>query len=100
MLGEENFKPRALGIVLDELIEEMGIGPKMDEARAADAWYTIAGQHVKRNTVRTWMKKEGHLHVKMKSSVWRNELHMQRSMWRDRLNKHLGKEVVLKIVFC
>jgi len=100
MVVREDFRPRALGSVLGELITEMGIGPKLDEARIIDAWFAVAGEYVKRNTTRTWIKKEGHLFVKVRSSAWRHELHMQRNLWRARINEEIGKDLVSKITFC
>lgn len=93
------FKPRSLGTVLQELIADMGIGRKLDETRALEAWTTLAGEHINRHTRRTWIRK-GRLHVRISSAVWRHELHHQRSQWLKRLNEALNKEVVSEIVFC
>jgi len=35
----------------------------------------------------------------MRSAAWRHTLHLQREDWRQRLNEHLGREVVREIVF-
>ena len=92
------FKPQRLTNVLQELIADMGIGRKLDETRALEMWTELAGQHINRHTTRTWVR-NGRLHVAVSSSVWRHELHLQRSQWLKRLNEALGKEVISEIVF-
>ncbi len=39
------------------------------------------------------------LYVKITSAAWRQELHMNRRKWRDRLNGALEAELVDEIVF-
>ncbi len=94
----DHIKPRSLATVLKELIDEMGIGQKIDEMRAVEMWTILAGEHINRHTTKTWIK-NGQLYVVLSSSVWRHELHLQRSLWLKRLNEALGKDVVSEIVF-
>ncbi len=93
-----DFKARSIGTVLERLIEEMGIGQKMDEARALEMWTKLAGEHINRHTTKKWIR-NGRLFVQISSSVWRQDLHSQRSRWLRHLNNALGKEVVSEIVF-
>jgi predicted nucleic acid-binding Zn ribbon protein len=71
---------------------------KIDEARVVETWATIAGDRVNAVTESVWMKSDT-LFVKISSAAWRQELHMNRRAWRDRLNDALGREIVGEIMF-
>ena len=90
--------PQRLGAVLGELIDRLGYREKMDEARAVDAWPELAGQAIEQVTESVWIR-DGQLFVKIRSAAWRHQLHLQREKWRDRINEHLGVEVVDDVVF-
>ncbi len=90
--------PQALGDVLGGVIDTLGLRPKMDEARIIEAWAALAGPQVNAMTETAWVN-SGRLFVRIRSSAWRHELHLQRRVWRDRLNEHLGQPLVRDIVF-
>ncbi len=90
---------RPLRAVLEELIDRLGYRAQMDEARAVEAWPLVAGTAIAGVSEKTWMR-DRKLFVKVRSAPWRHELHLQRDAWRDRLNHHLGGNVVQEIVFC
>ncbi len=90
--------PQRLGVVLGELIDRLGYRDKIDEARAVEVWPELAGPTVEQVTESVWIK-DGRLFVKINSAVWRHQLHLQRESWRDRINEHLGREVVDELVF-
>lgn len=90
--------PQSLGKVLGELIDKLGYRNKLDAARAIEAWPEIAGPTINDITESVWMR-NGILNIKLRSSAWRHQLHMQREGWLERINKHLGQEVVDEIVF-
>ncbi len=92
------FQTRSVGNVLKKLIADMGIGAKLDEVRALETWSDLAGDRINRQTDKTWIK-DSKLYVRVSSSVWRHELHLQRSQWLERLNEALGKSVVSEIIF-
>ncbi len=90
--------PRPLGEVLEEVIDELGVQKEIDEARVVDTWAAVASDKMNSVTESAWMKGST-LYVKITSAAWRQELHMNRRKWRDRLNGALGKELVDEIVF-
>lgn len=94
----EDFKVQRLGKVLNKLVAEWGWEQRLDEARAVEAWRELAGDHVNKHTRKVYFKR-GRLHVFITSSVWRHQLHMQRSQWVKRLNDELGKDVISEIVY-
>ena len=90
--------PQPLGSVLAELVDRYGYRERLDAARAVEAWPTVVGESVAAVTEQVWMR-HGTLHVKVRSAAWRHQLQFQRAAWRDRLNEHLGSEVVDDVAF-
>ena len=90
--------PQALGSVLHNVIDEMGIQQKLDEARAIETWATLAGPQINGITESVWVR-GGRLYVKVNSAAWRNELHLSRQRWCQHLNANLGNRLVREIVF-
>lgn len=92
-------KPKSIGHLLGTVIKDLGIQRRIDETRATEAWPVIAGAAIGGATTSIWMR-GGTLYVKVKSAVWRQELHLRRDEWRTRLNAHLGEDIVREIRFC
>lgn len=90
--------PTSLGEVLQDVIKELGIQEKIDEARVVDTWKSIVGDNVNNVTESVWLK-ESTLYVKITSAAWRQELHMNRRKWKKRLNGALDTDPVEEIVF-
>jgi predicted nucleic acid-binding Zn ribbon protein len=93
-----NDGPTPLGDVLEEVIDQLGARRKIDEARVVETWASVVGDQINGVTESAWMK-DTTLYVKISSAAWRQELHMNRRKWRERLNGALGREVVEEIVF-
>ena len=94
----ESHKPQPIGTLLGSLFQERGYRQKIDEARAVEAWPRVAVAGAARVTENAWMR-DGVLTIKLSSASWRHTLHLQREEWRQKLNEHLGREVVKEIVF-
>lgn len=92
-------KPRSIGNLLGLVIDELGIQRRLDETRAAEAWPEVAGSAIGGATTSVWMR-SGVLYVKVRSAVWRQELHLNREAWRERINRHLGSDLVREVRFC
>lgn len=91
-------RPQPLGKVLEEVIDQLGLQDKIDEARVIETWAAVAGTDINSVTESVWMKGST-LYVKITSAAWRQELHMGRRQWRQRLNDELEAELVDEIVF-
>jgi predicted nucleic acid-binding Zn ribbon protein len=87
-----------LSRILADLVVRYGYQDRLDAARAVDAWPELAGPAIAKVTEQVWMR-DGVLHVKLSSATWRHQLQFQREAWRDRLNAHLGREVVDEVAF-
>lgn len=90
--------PRPLGEVLKEVITQLDVQAEIDEARVVETWASLAGEDINSVTESVWMK-DSTLFVKITSAAWRQELHMSRRKWRDRLNGALESDPVDEIVF-
>jgi Protein of unknown function (DUF721). len=93
-----NDGPRPLGEVLEEVLDELGVQEEIDEARVIETWATVASTKINSVTESAWMKGST-LYVKITSAPWRQELHMNRRKWRERLNGELGSDLVDEIIF-
>jgi len=91
-------QPQRLGAVLADLVERFGYRERLDAARAVEAWPEVVGPAIAGVTEQVWMR-HGALHVKIRSAAWRHQLQFQRQAWRDRMNAHLGREVVDEVIF-
>jgi predicted nucleic acid-binding Zn ribbon protein len=89
---------RSIGDLIGKAVSELGIRRKLDEARMIDAWAEVAGPKALAVTDAVWVK-GSRLFIKITSSAWRHELHLQREAWRDKLNEHLGFALVSEVVF-
>jgi predicted nucleic acid-binding Zn ribbon protein len=90
--------PRSLGEVLKEVIDQLDVQAEIDEARAVETWASLAGAEINGVTESVWMDGST-LYVKITSAAWRQELHMNRRKWRERLNGELDTNPVEEIVF-
>ncbi len=91
-------KTIALGAVLEDVIQRMGLRPRIDAARVVEAWAVVAGPQICAVTENARYQ-DGSLQVQLTSAVWRHSLHAQRSAWRSRLNEELGGNLVHEIIF-
>lgn len=90
--------PRPLGEVIQEVIDGLDVQSEIDEARVVETWASVAGTQINSVTETAWMKGST-LYVKITSAAWRQELHMNRRQWRERLNRALDEALVDEIVF-
>jgi predicted nucleic acid-binding Zn ribbon protein len=90
--------PRPLGEVLKEVIDRLDVQEEIDEARVVETWAALAGAEINGVTDSVWMDGST-LYVKIASAAWRQELHMNRRKWRERLNGELATNPVDEIVF-
>ena len=91
-------QPQRLGAVLSDLVDRYGYRERLDAARAVEAWPEVAGEAIAKVTEQVWMR-HGELHVKVRSSAWRHQLQFQRKQWRERMNQHLGRDVIDDVLF-
>lgn len=89
---------RKLSEVLDRLVDQMGIRGELREAEIVEHWAALAGPEVNAYTDSVWLRGR-RLFVKITSAARRQQLHLNRSDWRRRLNQTLGDDLIDEIVF-
>lgn len=90
-------KTQLMGELLEEFFRRPYIAAKIAEGKLPDTWRTVVGDRVANET--TELKLENHiLHVRIRSSVLRQELFYQRDALRDALNEQAGVRLVNAVI--
>ena len=89
---------RPLSEVLEVLIDRMNMRDRLDEAAVVDTWRELAGPSAGDVMGGAWVR-DRTLFVRITSAAHRQEMHLNRSRWRDRLNERLGSARIEEIVF-
>ena len=90
-------KTMLMGDLLEEVFKRPHIAAKVAEGRLPETWRSIVGDRVADLT--TELRLERHiLHVRIQSSVLRQELFMQRDALREEINKRSGVRLVNAVI--
>lgn len=84
--------------VIDDWLAKHPAAGKVKETRVAHLWGALLGPSVKNRTTSLYFR-NGILQVKLNSSVLRNELSFAKESIKENMNKELGEELVLEIIF-
>lgn len=86
-----------MGDLLEEFFKRPYIAAKVAEGRLPDTWRAIVGDRAAEST--TELRLERHiLHVRIRSSVLRQELFFQRDALRDEINRRSGVRLVNAVI--
>ena len=83
---------------IEEAIESAGIKSALHQESAVTLWGAVVGRAVSSVTKAEGVD-SGTLVVRVESSVWRQELHMQKKEMINKLNKKIGTKVIREIRF-
>tara|TARA_Y100001970_G_C13640210_1_gene558495 strand:- start:106 stop:399 length:294 start_codon:yes stop_codon:yes gene_type:complete len=83
--------------VIEEVFSQKQIRIGIDNIKVQDAWIKTMGKNIQKYTFKVIYKK-GVLHVKLKSSVLKEELTYEKVKVIQLINKELGKEYVKDLV--
>ncbi len=95
-MGRTNDK--SLKEVIEQMLQVYKLKRKYDETALVLAWPDMMGKAVANRTKDIFIR-EKKLFVRIESAVVKNEMVMIRSMIIDRMNEHIGSQVVEEIVF-
>lgn len=90
-------KPVIVGDLLEPMFRELGLLNRFRQYKALEFWEEVVGETIARVTEPDSIE-YGRLHVKVKDSSWRNELHFHKHEIMDRLNEKAGETVVKDII--
>lgn len=90
-------KTISLAEAINDYINEMKIGGKLQEINIIDSWEKIVGKAISSRTSRVTIK-NGVLTVYLKSSVVKSELMMIREAIKEKINREVGSDLIKEIV--
>jgi predicted nucleic acid-binding Zn ribbon protein len=86
-----------MGDLLEEFFQRPYIAAKVAEGKLPDTWRAVVGDRIANET--TELRLENHiLHVRLRSSILRQELFYQRDALRDALNEKSGVRLVNAVI--
>ena len=92
-------KTQLMGDLLEEFFQRPYIAAKVAEGKLPDTWRAVVGDRIANET--TELRLENHiLHVRLRSSILRQELFYQRDALRDALNEKSGVRLVNAVIIC
>ena len=83
---------------IEEAIGGAGIKPALDQENAVVLWGVVVGDVVSEVT-KAEKVEAGTLVVRVETSVWRQELHMQKKEIINKINKKIGTNAIKEIRF-
>ena len=86
-------KYMSLGEAIQAFLDRHGIQDQTSVQTVINEWEQIMGKPIAQNTEKMWFNKNT-LYIKMKSSVWRNELQMARLKIKHIVNEKMKKELI------
>ena len=90
-------KTQLMGELLEEFFQRPYIAAKVAEGKLPETWRTVVGERIANET--TELRLENHiLHVRLRSSILRQELFYQREALRDALNEKSGVRLVNAVI--
>jgi hypothetical protein len=87
-----------LSDVILQVLKEQRLDKPLNEKRIIDAWPLVLGTNIMNYTTELTVKNRT-LYVGLSSSVLRHDLFLSREEIKKSLNKHVGVEVILEIIF-
>ena len=87
-----------ISVALKKLIKKEGIENEINQQKAIDLWGDVVGQKIKENTEPIEVQ-FGVMTVKVKNSVWKQELQFQKNNIIKSLNKKLIKTMIKDLRF-
>ncbi len=91
-------RAQAIGDILHEMLRQEGIETPLNEHRLIAAWPEVMGQGISRYTSDIYIRSRV-LYVRILSSTVRMQLSLNRQVLAERLNRHIGAQVIERIVF-
>ena len=87
-----------LSDVIRQVLKQQHLDKPLNEKRLMDAWPMVLGTNIMQYTSELSIRNRV-LYVKLTSSVLRHDLFISREEIKTSLNKHVGSEVIVDIIF-
>tara|TARA_B100000287_G_scaffold309711_1_gene292977 strand:- start:50 stop:325 length:276 start_codon:yes stop_codon:yes gene_type:complete len=89
---------RLLKKIIEKAIEGAGIKSALNQESAVILWDAVVGKTVS-SVTKAERVESGTLIVRVETSVWRQELHMQKNEITKKINKKIGTTAIKDIRF-
>ncbi len=89
---------KKLSDALDIFIKSHGYKTKLKEAEVIRHWPSIVGEIVSKVAIPVGIK-DGVLMVKVSNPAWRNELGYMSDIIRGKIDRTIGENIVVRIIF-
>lgn len=83
-----------MGDLLDEFFKRPYVAAKVAEGKLPDTWRAVVGERAAAETTELRLDSRHILHVRMRSSVLRSELFLQRDALCEAINRRAGIRIV------
>ena len=83
--------------VLDDMIQEMRLGGKMDEMNVRKHWHELMGTYITNHTQKIYFSK-GKIFIYIESSALKQELYLAKSKIISSLNERLQENLVQDLI--
>ena len=90
-------QPEPLGGLLEAVIADLGLAPKLLEYRARQVWEEAAGPTLARQS-RPLRVRRGRMEVAVQSAVWRNQLSFMKQDIIARINDLVGQKAIEDLI--
>jgi len=87
-----------VGEIIDKLFRAYGLSDKMKEMDIINAWEEMMGKAVSNRTEKIFVSNKV-LHIKLNSSVMRDELSYGKQVIIERVNQKAGMEMITDVWF-
>ncbi len=89
---------KAIRSVVEQVIKELQLSRTLLQYKVLEEWGTLVGDRIAQVTTVERVV-DGKLVVKVKSSVWRNELTFMKGEIITRINGRFNEEIITDIIF-
>jgi predicted nucleic acid-binding Zn ribbon protein len=89
---------RPINKLIFQFLKSIGVKERIEENFAIVYWDSIVGKEIAAQT-EPFKVLKGSLFVKVKDTVWRNELHFFKNEIIEKLNKKIGRTIIKDIKF-
>lgn len=95
---KRNKEDKKIGEIIDKMFKAYGMSDKMKEMEIVNGWEELMGKAVANRTDKVFISNKV-LHLKLNSSVMRDELSYGKQVIIERVNQRAGEEMINDVWF-
>lgn len=95
---KRNKEDQKIGEIIDKMFKAYGLSDKMKEMDIVNGWEELMGKAVANRTEKVFISNKV-LHIKLSSSVMRDELSYGKQVIIERVNQKAGEQMITDVWF-